>query len=178
MDSLNRCIMDYTYQLRDGQIQRAYRGILAFLASLRSNLAEKYPEYAVSMVYAGYLDMSYFAFTPLAWKQKGLKIAIVYLHQQNRFEGWLGAANRAIQKEYFERFSVQDVGSYRLTRPRPGVDSILVSVLDDQPDFDRTEELGHRIEAKAMAFIADMETILNKSSHRDADYDKTGGEKQ
>lgn len=178
MDSLNRCIADYTHQLCDGRIQRAYRGILAFLTSLRSDLAEKYPEYVVSMVYAGYLDMSYFAFTPLVWKQKGLKIAIVYLHQQNRFEGWLGAANRAIQKKYFERFSVQDVGSYRLTRPQPGVDSILMSLLDDRPDFDRPEELRDRIEAKAMAFIADMETILNKSFHGDAHYDKTGGEKQ
>jgi len=37
------------------------------------------------------MDMTYFAFTPSELKEKKLKIAIVYLHEQNRFDAWLGA---------------------------------------------------------------------------------------
>lgn len=53
-----------------------------FMLDLRTELEGRYPDYAVGNLYAGYMDMTYFAFTPPDLKEKRLKIAIVYLHEK------------------------------------------------------------------------------------------------
>ena len=162
MGSLNDAIRDYTEQLGKGQIQKAYRGILAFMSSLARRLGDKYPSYSIGALYPGLMDMSYFAFTPPDLKNRKLKIAIVYLHRQNRFEIWLGGMNRKVQAEMIDRLSRQDLGKYSLSQAAPGVDSILESTLAEQADFDHPDELFEQIEAKAIPFILDMLTALNE----------------
>jgi hypothetical protein len=80
MQSLNKSVREYTAQLQHGQIQKAYKGIMTFMSSLKTYLESCHPDHAVSGLYFGYMDMTYFAFTPLELKQRSLKIAIVYLH--------------------------------------------------------------------------------------------------
>ena len=104
MTNLNDAINEYTAQLQKGQIQIAYRGIMTFMSTLKSTLESNHPDYAASGLYFGYMDMTYFAFTPLELKRRNLKIAIVYLHQENRFELWLVGTNRKIQAEYIGFF--------------------------------------------------------------------------
>ena len=104
MPSLNDSIKEYTRQLQLGEIQTAYKGIMSFMSGLKTHLESRHPDHALSGLYFGYMEMTYFAFTPLELKQHGLKIAIVYLHEQNRFEVWLGGANRKVQAEYIEVF--------------------------------------------------------------------------
>lgn len=160
MESMNEQIRDYTAQLRKGHIQKAYRGIMAFMSGLCAYLESKYPDYTASALYFGYMDMTYFAFTPDDLKRRKLKIAIVYLHEQGRFEIWLGAGNRKIQGEYIGLMSGRNIGGYKLSRAMPGVDSILESVLAEQPDFDHPEELKKQIEGKTIKFIADIASLL------------------
>src|SRR6056297_1596371 len=100
MESLNEYIKEYKTQLSKGNIQKAYRGIMIFMSGLKTDLEKNYLDYIVSSLYFGYMDMNYFAFTPSGLKDKKLKIAIVFLHEQGRFEAWLGGSNRKVQSEY------------------------------------------------------------------------------
>jgi len=162
MESLNEYIQEYKNQLNRGHIQEAYKGIMTFMTSLKSYLEKNYPNYVVSSLYFGYLDMTYFAFTPSDLKEKKLKIAIVFLHQQGRFDVWLSGSNRKIQAEYVKKLSHQNIGKYKLSEVQPGVDSIIESILVEQPDFNHPEKLKMQIDRKTIEFINDIISILNK----------------
>ena len=161
MSSLGDCVKEYVIQLSKGQIQTAYRGIMTFMSDLRSGLEHKYPDFTASAVYLGYMDMTYFAFTPSSLRDRRLKIAIVYLHEECRFEAWLAGNTRQIQAEYVEMLSHKDLGRYVLSQIQPGVDSIIASSIVEQPDFDDLDELKKRIEVKTMEFVEDMVRILD-----------------
>ena len=152
MPTLNDAIAEYTAQLQKGQIQIAYRGIMTFMSTLKSTLESNHPDYAASGLYFGYMDMTYFAFTPLELKRKNLKIAIVYLHQENRFELWLGGGNRKVQAEYIELLKGKDLGHYRLSQVSPGVDSIIECIVAEHPDFENVEELMKNLEDQTIEF--------------------------
>jgi hypothetical protein len=163
MDSLNDYIKEYTIQLSKGQIQKAYKGIMAFMSGLRTYLENMYPDFTASALYFGYMDMTYFAFTPPDLRNKKLKIAIIYLHEQGKFEIWLGGSNRKIQAEYIKLLSGKNLGNYKLSQVLPGVDSIIESTLAEQPDFDQPEELKKLIERKTIEFINDITSLLNEN---------------
>lgn len=106
------------------------------------------------------MDMTYFAFTPLELKRRNLKIAIVYLHQENRFELWLGGSNRKIQAEYIDFFKGKDLGFFRLSKVSPGVDSIIESIISEKPNFDDPAELTNTIEKQTMGFAQKVHDLL------------------
>ena len=160
MDSLNSHIEEYRIQLKKGQIQKAYKGIMVFMTGLRTYLEDRHPDSITSALYFGYMDMTYFAFTPSGLRDRKLKIAIVYLHENGRFEVWLGGGNRKIQAEYIDLMSRKDIGRYKLSQVSPGVDSIIESTLAEYPDFDHPEELKALIEKMVIEFIDDVTSIL------------------
>lgn len=161
MNSLNTNIAEYQIQLRKGYIQAAYRGIMEFMSELRIYLVSRYPDYIVSSLYFGYMDMTYFAFTPMKLKSNKLKIAVVYLHQKGSFEAWLTGNNRIIQREYIELLESENIGEYKLSQVMPGVDSIVVANIVDLPDFDNIDILIRQIENKLIKFSDDMILLLN-----------------
>lgn len=160
MESLNREIKEYQRQLSKGHIQKAYTGIMAFMSSLKSYLHDKYPDHFTSSLYFGYMDMTYFAFTPRHLKEKKLKIAIIFLHEPCRFDAWLAGANRKIQSKIIDQLKNQNIGDYKLSNVNPGVDSIIETVLVEQPDFDMPDMLTHQIERKTLDFIDAMTALL------------------
>ena len=161
MRSLNDNIQEYRVQLRKGHIQKAYAGMISFMSELRQYLMKAHPEYIASSLYAGYMDMSYFSFTPADFKEKNLKIAIVYLHEKGIFEVWLAGNNKKIQSEYIELLSHRDIGNYVLSKPDPGVDSIIESILVETPDFDNYLELKVEIEMKLIEYIKDIRSFVS-----------------
>lgn len=162
MESLNNHIKEYNTQLCKGQIQKAYKGIMTFMSRLSIYLVDRYPDYATSALYLGYMDMTYFSFTPSYLKLKKLKIAVVYLHQENRFEVWLGGNNRKIQAEYINLIRLKNIGKYKISQVLPGVDSIVESILVENPDFDHYEELKKQIEKGTIKFANDMIKMLSE----------------
>jgi hypothetical protein len=93
-------------------------------------------------------------------KSKKLKIAVVYLHEEGRFEVWLGGSNRKIQAEYINLMRRKNIGKYKLSQVLPGVDSIIESILVEQPDFDHPEKLRKQIERLTMEFVDDIASML------------------
>ncbi len=160
MNVLNKEIREYREQLRKGHIQKAYKGIMTFMSALKSHMENVGPAYFSSALYFGYMDMTYFAFTPPVLKEKKLKIAVVYLHEEGRFEVWLSGSNRKVQAEWIERLKGTDVGRYKLSQVQPGVDSILESILTEAPDFDDPERLKDELVKKTLALIAEVSAIV------------------
>lgn len=161
MESMNHHIQEYKDALTKGHIQKAYKGIMTFMTDLKSDLERHHPDWVGSTLYFGYMDMTYFAFTPPALREKKLKIAIVFLHESCSFEVWLAAKNRRIQTEYIDLLKDRDIGEYKLSQVQPGVDSILVSVITERPDFDHPEELKKLVEDSTVSFSDNITTILD-----------------
>ena len=161
MNSINQAVEEYTEQLKSGRIREAYRGIMSFMSGLKAFMERLHPDLAFSALYPGYMDMTYFACTLPALKEKGLKIAIVYLHEENRFELWLSGSNKKIQAEYISLLQTRDTGGCKLSQSKPGVDSILESRLPDQPDFDHAGELMDRIEREVLRFMEITEKMIS-----------------
>lgn len=151
----------YTDCLQKGSIQQAYKGLLQFMLGLRNDISSAHPELGqAGSFYAGNMDMSYFAIVPEALKQRGLKIAVVYLHEAARFEVWLSAANKKIQERYWEALSRSTWRKYRLVPTTHGYDSILEAVLADLPDFSDLPALSAQITQGTLVFIDDVEAFL------------------
>lgn len=161
MESLNDQVMEYTSLLKRGQIQKAYKGIMTMMTDLRTYLVFKYPDYSAGALYFGYMDMTYFSFTPADLKKKNLKIAVVYLHEENRFEIWLAGSNRKIQAEYISLLSKKNIGRYSLSQIQPGVDAIIAAIIIEQPDFDDPAVLKRQIEVAVKEFAIDVAAMMD-----------------
>ena len=161
MNSLKDSISEYQNALSKGHIQKAYRGIMSFMTDLKGILTKHHPDYLSSALYTGYLDMTYFAFTPSELRNMKLKVAIVYLHDEGRFEVWLSGNNRKIQAEYIKRLSHINIEGYQLSKVMPGVDSIIESIIINHPDFDHPIELKKLIEGATLKFIQDINHLIN-----------------
>ena len=133
---------------------------MTFMSDLKAYLERKYPDYTAGALYFGYMDMTYFAFTPSGLRNRKLKIALVYIHEECKFEGWLAANNRQIQAEYVALLSNIDCG-FTVCKLKPGVDSIIAVTIVEQPDFDNPEELKKVIESKTIEFSQAIVSLLS-----------------
>ncbi len=106
--------------------------------------------------------MTYFALVPKSLKDRKLKIAIVFLHKEFRFEAWLSGVNKQVQGEYWKLFKDSNWDRYRLVPGIQGYDSIVESILVDDPDFCDPEGLTKMIDSSTMKFIADIDTFLSE----------------
>jgi hypothetical protein len=108
------------------------------------------------------MDITYFSFFPKSLKLRQLKVAIVFLHDAFRFEAWLAGYNKRIQKQYWKLFKDNGQDGFRVPSTTEGVDSIIESVLVENPDFGDLDTLTKQIEKGTLRFIQDVENILSK----------------
>jgi hypothetical protein len=161
MESLHKNIYEYREQLKKGAIQKAYRGLMGYLQSLRAYFQKAHPEFSIpGSLYFGYMDMTYFSVVPKSLKQRNLKIAIVFLHEAFRFEVWLAAANKQVQTKYWKLIKESSWDQYHLTPILPGNDAIIDHILVEQPDFSDLDALTRRIDSSVHEFIKNVENFL------------------
>jgi hypothetical protein len=154
-------------QLEKGSIQRAYRALISYMMGLRTHFKNNVPGLTVSGLYQGYMDMTYFACFPPSLKQRKLKIAIVFNYDAFRFEAWLAAGNRKVQRQYWELFKEGQWPTYRVVAPAPGIDSILENDLATDFDLDDPDALTASIERTTLAFLDDIERFLGEHESRE-----------
>jgi hypothetical protein len=154
-------------QLRSGSVQAAYRALLAYMAGLRARFATTHPDYVVSGVYQGYMDMTYFAIAPPSLKGRDLKIAIVFNYEAFRFEAWLAGSNRKVQQVYWELAKGGRWDGCRIVAPAKGVDSIVECDLAEDFDFDDSDRLTARIEERTAEFLGQVERFLSEDGDAD-----------
>ncbi|MDD2592380.1 MAG: hypothetical protein PHP11_04665 [Erysipelotrichaceae bacterium] len=162
MMNIDELITEYQKQLKEGKIQLAYKGIMEFMSGLRSYINDKYDDLSVGSLYFGYMDMSYFAITNTILRSKNLKIAVVYLHQDNCFELWLSATNKRLQASYINDFKKLDLKRYKLSKSMPHVDSIIEDRLLVNPKFDDQLGLKQEVSTSLIAFISDISAMLDQ----------------
>ena len=160
MKTLNELIAEYTHHLQQGEIQIAYKGILEFLGKLRAEFIKKYPHYDVSSIYQGYMDMSYFSLSTKSLKDKGLKIAIVYLHEKGAFEAWLSARNRDIAKGYTSILNSNIAGDVNLFHDNSNTDAIIECILTLTPSFGDQSLLIDTIDQAVEKFVKTISVCL------------------
>ena len=146
MDAFYQYIDEYKKQLAKGDIQRAHKGLMEYILSLRSYFANKHPDYLASgNIYFGYMDMTYFSLFPKLLKDKKLKIAIVFSYDKFRFEVWLAGANKTVQRKYWSLLKENNWGNYHVPSTISGIDSIMEHVLVENPDFKDLDSLTEKI---------------------------------
>ena len=164
MKSFQQSMEEYQSQLQKGSIQQAYKGLMNYFNSLRIHFTKKYPAHFVSGLYCGYMDMTYFSFTPSFLKNKKLKVAIVFIHEAFQFEVWLSGSNKTIQTKYWKLIKESNWKKYTIPITTKGVDSIIENIIVDRPDFSNLNKLTQRIEEKTLEFIQEVEEFLSKRS--------------
>ncbi|NLB61520.1 MAG: hypothetical protein GX802_03710 [Clostridiales bacterium] len=141
MKYLNQLIDDYTALLQNGELQAAYKGIMDYMSGLRNHFSDFE---AVGGIYQGYMDMTYFSLNTQELMGRGLKIAVVYLHDKKTFEVWLSARNREISNKYRTL-----IHSSKLHQPlfheKENTDAIIEYTLTSTPDFDNQAVLTEEI---------------------------------
>ncbi len=160
MKNLNQLIDEYTYQLQQGEIQTAYKGILDFIGKLRADFIKKHPLYDTGGIYQGYMDMTYFSLSTEQLKDKGLKFALVYLHEKGAFEVWLSARNRDIAKRYESVFSSISSDISAVFHDCSNTDAIIECTLASKPDFENQDSLTDIIEHGIEKFVAAITGVL------------------
>ncbi len=161
MDDIQEAMQEYQRQMAKGVIPVAYRGLMEFMLELRTHFSNRHADFSVSgSLYQGYMDMTYFSVTPVSMRQLNLKVAVVFLHEDFRFEVWLAGVNKQIQAQYWKLFKDSGWDQYHLVASPRGSDAILEHVLVKEPDFSDLPVLTRRIERGTLAFIEDVETYL------------------
>jgi len=161
LTTLSECMAEYKKQMQIGLVPKAYKGLMDYILDLRNYFKKKYPDWSVSgSLYTGYMDMTYFALVPESFKQRGLKIAVVFIHESCQFEVWLSAVNKQVQAEYWQRIDDSGWSTYRLVPSVQGYDSILEEILVESPDFGDLAGLTDQIETGSLEFINAIEEFL------------------
>jgi hypothetical protein len=146
---------------KSGRIAKAYLELISFMMSFKNRLSQKYTNrFTAGSFYQGYMDMTYFPFTPESLKKRGLKIAIVFVYENFRFEVWLAANNKKIQEDYWQLIKTSGWDKYTLVPAVQGYDSIIEKVVESDPEFGNPETLEARIENGVLEFIADVEQFF------------------
>lgn len=161
-DSLKDHLEAYKAQLQIGHIQKAYKGLMNYMAALRNHFLNEYPDDFVSggHLYQGQMDVSFFTFTPISLKKQKLKVAIVFNHQGFRFEIWLTGQNRQIQQKYWEIFKGSDWDKYHIPDTTAEGFSIVDHILVEDPDFSDLNVLTQHIETAAIQFMNEIVDVL------------------
>ncbi|MBN2354558.1 hypothetical protein JXO59_00510 [candidate division KSB1 bacterium] len=162
MGTIDVDIQELQRRLSDGSIQRAYKGIVSFMSHLRTVFSSQQGTHAVSGLYQGHLDMTYFALYPDELKKRDLKIAIVFNYLDFRFEVWLAARNRPLQRRYWQLFVDAGYKKHPLAKPAVGTDAIVEAVLVTDCSFKAANDLTDQIVKGVKAFEGDMIAFLDK----------------
>ena len=168
MAGLDMDIQELRRLLDEGAIRRAYRGIVSFMSHLRTLFVAQQGERAVSGLYQGYFDMTYFALFPDVLQKRGLKLAVVFNYQTFQFEVWLAARNRQLQRRYWELLHDAGYRKHPLAEPAVGIDAIVEAVIAADFSLEAEDNLTAHIvegvtafERDIVAFLGEVETRLN-----------------
>jgi len=157
----NQEILDEFHEyLLKGNVQKAYRSIFDVLGILKTNLSKNPNNSITGNMYHGYLDMTYFPIFTEILKKHLLKVAVVFNYMEFRFEIWLSANNKKVQKKYWDIFKEKKWNKYSLMESILNEDSIIEYPVQTKYDFNDTKNLVKDIEIKVSGFINDIENYL------------------
>lgn len=146
MKKLNNYVAAYKEQLKKGDIQEAYSGLVKYVMKLKTALSKNLLEsYSFGNLFQGYMDYTYFYYSNDFLQKRKLKLGLVLNHSKMQFEVWLLGQTIPIQEKYWQFFKATKWNKGRTTKPKY---SILEAVLVENPDFNDLDLLSEQIENK------------------------------
>jgi hypothetical protein len=148
-------------QLGKGALQRACGSIIGYMSLLRSHFVTRDGDRAVSALYQGCFDMTYFALFPPELKSRGLKVAIVFDYGSFTFKVWLAARNRTLQRRYWQLLRDGGWSSHRLVEPATGIDAIVERDVAAASDLAAPDVLTSLIETATKELVDALVRFLD-----------------
>lgn len=162
MEHLTKHIDVYQSALKQGDIQKAYKGIIEYISMFRISLQKEYPEYNIpNTMYEGVMDVTYFAFSPEHLKQEKLKIAVVFHHNTFNFDLWLVGQNKKIQAKYWNIFKQSNWNTYPIAESPEH--AIITHTLIKDADFGSGGQLKTDLEAGLVKFTEAIVDVFKLS---------------
>lgn len=144
MENLNHYVALYQDMLSQGNIQKAYTGLVKYITSVSTVLSRKLSgKYTVGSIFQGYMDYTYFYYSNDYLKERKLKFGLVLNHSKMQFEVWLLGQTIPVQEKYWQYFKSTKWNNGRTTRPTY---SILEVTLIENPNFNDLNRLTAQIE--------------------------------
>ncbi|TCT15624.1 hypothetical protein EDC18_103332 [Natranaerovirga pectinivora] len=154
MKKLSDYVNEYKEQLKKGDIQQAYDGLVKYVMRLRTNLSKNLSDsYSFGNLFQGYMDYTYFYYSNDFLKKRKLKLALVLNHINMQFEIWLLGQTAPIQEKYWQSFKTTKWNKDRDTKPKY---SVLETVLIENPNFNDLDFLSQRIEEKLIIVSSEI----------------------
>lgn len=150
MKTFQEYVNIYHEQLKKGDIQEAYTGLVKYVMKLSTILSKKLPDFTCGNLFQGYMDYTYFYFSNDFLRKRKLRFGLVLNHPDMRFEIWLLGQNLKIQDQYWQLLKSTKWNGNRTERPQY---SIIEVILVDHPNFDDLDALSNQIE-KALTKIS------------------------
>lgn len=152
---LNSLIPAYKKTFASGEIQKTYQSLVSIVQNLRTDFSKIVEnQYMVANVLHGYIDFTYFYLQNDYLKDRKLKFAIVFNHQQAHFELWLLGQTKNVQASFWKKLR----GSKWVTSELMPEYSVFEIVMLPNPDFENYKKLSKSIYT---AFDSLSKEILN-----------------
>ncbi len=134
-------LREYQSLIRDTSIIKSYQTVLQLIKGLHASLIKKMPDFHFQkQVVENGMEYSYFQLTNSVLKENGLKITVVFVHTDCRFEIWLSGYNRIHQQNYHQVLQNSNC-PYELSKDPKKEDYIFKICLNDSLDSLVEEEL-------------------------------------
>lgn len=152
-------LSEYKELLQTTNLRESYQEFIKLFRYIRLSLEKSMPEYKVqgNIVENG-MDYSYFLFTNKNLKEKGLKMAVVFVHSNFQFEVWLSGYNRNYQSKYYDLLKGKNI-SFELTDNPTRKDYILRVTLEESVDLSDGNLLIKEIKSISNKLLMFVETL-------------------
>ncbi len=154
MRNFNNYVAIYKEQLKKGDIQKAYTGLVKYVSNLRTHFSKTMiNDFSFGNISQGYMDYTYFYFFNEFLRERKLRFGIVLNHEKMRFELWLMGHNAEVQSNYWDLLKQTKWNEKQPTKPKY---SELEVVLVENPDFDDLETLTAKIKKEVANYLKEI----------------------
>lgn len=152
-------LSEYKELLQTTNLRECYQEFIKLFRYIRVSLEKSMPEYKFqgNIVENG-MDYSYFLFTNKNLKEKGLKMAVVFVHSNFQFEVWLSGYNRNYQSKYYDLLKGKNI-PFELTDNPTQKDYILRVTLEGSVDLSDVSFLIKEIKSISNKLLMFVETL-------------------
>jgi hypothetical protein len=159
MDINGDYIKEYESIMESTNLQRGYQELIKFFRYLKIYLEKEMTDYKFTgNIVENNMDYSYFQFYNEIFKNKGLKIVVVYVHKTCNYEVWLSGINRQTQVKYYEKIKGKKY-KYELTSDPNRFDYILKEKIIEECNYKDLNNLLIKMSNKIQCFIDDIKAI-------------------
>ena len=155
----SKYLNNYKNLLLTTELQLFYQEFIKLFRFLRIELEKELPNFSFSSnIVENNMDFSYFQLTDPDLKEKGIKIQIVFVHKDFRFEIWASGYNRKIQSRYYNHLKNQSMKYYLNNNPEK-IDYILKAEIEKNIELDNGEIVVSKIKPVVLEMVDFMKNI-------------------